>query len=186
MRFVLVAFIALAQLAAPVVAQHKRQQTAEFPYYVLEEPFSRPVPVSTSVLNFFRGWMKRQKIYGCGQKKYLDADMLSATNIKLNTDRFPELLVKSAYGCLNGADNDWFWVFQNTGRGYHLILFGGAYSVRPLRIVSKGFSDIQTDITIGDVNYTTIYKFNGREYRTVICTETPHSSSKPKRVPCSP
>jgi hypothetical protein len=150
----------------------------------LDEPFKRPVKIPAPVLQALR--LEAEK--SCPQLKTTQGDDMatwfSAAALDLNDGGRGDLIVKSGIWCLNGADNRWFWIFHNTGRGYRLVLSGGTINVSLLRAMTHGFRDIETDMSTAAATFTDVYKFNGRVYKPWECTETDNGTNKTERVPC--
>jgi hypothetical protein len=87
---------------------------------------------------------------------------------------------------LNGVDNDWFWIFLKTGRGYRLVLTGGTISLTVRKSRTRGLRDIETNAATAQANYTDIYKFDDSVYKATTCLQTDFfpAGQKPKPVPC--
>jgi hypothetical protein len=196
MRFT-ISFLSLCIIlpcALPVKAQRShvrsgRPHRVEQRDFYLDEPFKRPVKIPESVIQLLRQDIGQEKEQACRRMGGGDssdiASWFSASSLNLNDDRRADLIVKSGKGCLNGADNDWFWIFLNTGRGYRLVLFGGTLDVGLLKTRTHGLHDIETNVATASINFGKVYKFDGREYQARVCTEASPVTAKPKRVPCS-
>jgi hypothetical protein len=152
--------------------------------FYLDEAFKHPVKIPESVIQTLRQEAEKQ----CPQRIAGQGDDIrtwfSAAALDLNDDGRGDLIVTSKERCLNGADNDWFWIFRNTGRGYQLALKGGTFNVTLLRAKTHGFRDIETDGYTAAATYTNIYKFNGRAYKPRKCTATDNGTNKTERLPC--
>ncbi len=98
--------------------------------------------------------------------------------------KMPKGVLKSGKECLNGVDNDWFWIFHKTGGEYRLALTGSAITVSVLKTRTHGLRDIETNAATANTNYSDIYKFSGSVYKARRCTEASPVTAKPKRVPC--
>ncbi len=167
LKFILFPLLSLL-LVLPLAAQGKtsKSRKIEKTRFSLEEPFRRPAKIPDAVLQLLRQQIDRE--HWCPEEKPDHegglASWFSASAVDLNDDHLPDFVVKSEKGCLTGADNDWFWVFRNEGRGYQLTLFDGAISVSLLKAKTHGFRDIKTYWN----NIGTVYKFNGRVYKEQI------------------
>jgi len=152
-------------------------------HFYLEESFKHPARIPAGVVPLLRDQVKKD----CpGEPVNAGTDVkawFSGSRISVNDSRFA-LILQSSKGCLNGADNIWFWVFLKTARGYRLVLTGGAISVDVLRSRTNGLRDIETNVATARTNYMNIYKFNGSAYHARRCTEATPADAKPKRVPC--
>jgi hypothetical protein len=159
--------------AAPLAAQTN---------FYLEEPFERPAKIPNGLVSLLRELKSRCR----GDAVFQTTDvrqLFSASRITLNSQR-PAYILKSGHYCLTGADNDWFWVFLRTRKGYKKILTGGTISVDVLRTKTHGLHDIETNVATARTNYGRIYKFNGSIYNATRCTESTPVEAKPKPVQC--
>jgi hypothetical protein len=94
--------------------------------YYLDEPFKPPIGIPESAWKVFLRWTEKENTF---RDTELTRSSISATRVNLNDDNRPDLLVTGKIGCLSGADHDWFWLFQNTGKTYRIVLFAGAILV---------------------------------------------------------
>ena len=92
--------------------------------------------------------------------------------IKLNNDRFPDLLVKAKERCLSG-NATWFWFFRRKQNKYELVLSKYTISVEIGNKQSRGFFKVITSRSTGNTTYTTFYSFNGKRYYKKGEKETP-------------
>jgi hypothetical protein len=182
--------VSILLLALPLAAQmktksHKIEQTD----FDLDAPFKRPIKIHEAILQLLHQEIKKYSLCGQGKHDRVSdiASWFSASAIDLNDDHHPDFFVKSYQGCLNGADNDWFWIFRNTGHGYRLALFGHTLYVYLLKTKTHGLYDIKTSMATAAYFFSDVYKFNGQVYKARVCTEAESSSGPPKwkRVPCS-
>lgn len=193
-RFILLT-LSILLLALPLVAQSRppkveKSRRIEQTYFNLdsEETFKRPVKIPEAALRSLRQEIEK-KHRRCLERLDQESDIaswFSASAVDLNNDHLSDLVVKSKKDCLNGADNDWFWILRNTGRGYQLVLFGGALGVTLLKTRTQGFRNIETDFATASTFHSNIYKFDRQVYKARICTEVENGSvtAKPKRIPC--
>ena len=160
-------------LAAPSAAQT---------HFYLDEPFKRLAKIPDGLLPLLRDEVAST----CrGDAAFQASDvrsLFSASRITLNHN--PAFILKSGHHCLTGADNDWFWVYLRTRKGFRKVLTGGTISVDVLRTKTHGLRDIETNGATARTNYGRIYKFNGSIYNAVRCTESTPVEAKPKGVPC--
>jgi hypothetical protein len=156
-------------------------------HFYLDEPFKYPVGIPNNLVPLLRDEVKQSCRWetvdrGAGIKAWFSASRIDVGG------RRSALILASSKGCLNGADNDWFWIFLKTPRGYRLVLKGGTLSVDVLRAKTHGLRDIETNVATAQTNYSNVYKFNGSVYKARRCTESsPYEAKpKPKIVPCQP
>ena len=162
-------------LGVPLMAQR---------HFYLEERFKHQVKIPHDVLRSMRQEIERK--YMCGIDKSTNiSSWFSASRVDLGA-RETALILASDQGCLNGADNDWFWIFLKRQKRFRLALTGGTLSLDVARSKSFGLRNIETNVATANTNYTNIYKFNGSAYKARICSETAlfPDNQKPKRVSC--
>ena len=154
-------------------------------HFYLDEPFKHPAEIPDGLMPLLRREIRK----ACGGETVnRDIDVRSwftASRIDVSGHR-PAFILASGKTCLTGADNDWFWIFLKTPRGYRLVLHGGTISLDVLRGGAHGLRDIETNVAAGPTNYKTIYKFNGSVYKARRCMESTPVEAKPKRAPCQP
>jgi hypothetical protein len=153
-------------------------------HFYLEERFKRRAKIPRDVLSSMRQEIKRKHM--CRIDETTDiSPWFSAARIDLG-GRATALILASYQGCLNGVDNNWFWVFLKRQKRYRMVLTGGTLSLDVLRPTSFGLRNIETNVATANTNYTNVYKFNGSVYKARICSETAMfpENQKPKRVSC--
>jgi hypothetical protein len=158
------------------------QSVAQTHFY-LDEPFKYPAKIPDGVVPLLRDEIKEACPGETVTRGTAVKSWFSASRINLNGDS-SALILKSSKYCLTGADNNWFWIFLKTVRGYRLVLTAGTISVAVLRTKSHGLRDIETNVATARTNHMNVYRFNGSVYRPRICTEATPVEAKPKRVPC--
>jgi hypothetical protein len=152
-------------------------------HFYLDEPFKRPAKIPDGLVPSLRDEVK-STCHGDALFQVADVRTLfSASTITLDNHQ-RAFILKSGHHCLTGGDNDWFWIFLRTQKGYRKILTGGTISLDVLRTKTRGLRDIETNGATARTNYGRIYKFNGRIYNADRCTESTPVEAKPKRVPC--
>jgi hypothetical protein len=126
-----------------------------------------------------RKWLRGEKVW----KKFYELSnedfRFEPAELDLNKDGTKELLIRS--GCA-AVGNCQFWVFRKTAHGYQMILKTLPGSVQTYRLLSqkaKGYFDLETsdhfDAWSGG---TVVYRFNGREYKAVKCSNYSYSRLK--------
>jgi hypothetical protein len=151
-------------------------------HFHFDEPFKHPVKIPRSVVGLLRQEIERAHMCRNAAKTNV-ASWFSASSIDLSPNRWA-LILKSIEGCLNGVDNDWFWIFLSTNRGYRLILTGGSISLDVLKSRNRGLRDIETNAATAHTNYANVYRFNGSVYKVHRCTEASPLGAKPAVVKC--
>jgi len=150
----------------------------------LDEPFKRPAKIPDALVPALRDIAQECR----AEKVNAGTDVrygFSASKINISGDH-SSLILKSGKWCLNGADNDWFWIFRKTAQGYRVLMSAGSVSLDVLKSTTRGLRDIETNAATAQTNYTNIYKFDGERYKARICSQTDMfpKGSKPKRVRC--
>jgi hypothetical protein len=134
----------------------------------LEEPLHRPVALPSAALHALR----RDDYAKACIKQHPDVNELgawfTASEIDLNNDGRLDLVVQASERaplCLKGANIGPFWVLQNLGDKYRIVLRAHLLGIEVIRRKTRGFSDIKgTAATAVDV-LTTAYQFDGTTYR---------------------
>jgi hypothetical protein len=151
--------------------------------FYLDEPFKHPAKIPNGLLPLLRIEIKSV----CERDAQFQAtdprSLFTASRITLSNSR-SGFILKSGHHCLTGGDNDWFWVFLRTQRGYRLVLTGGTISVDVLKTQTRGSRDIETNGATARTNYRDLYKFNGSVYKPYRCWESTPVEAKPQRVRC--
>jgi hypothetical protein len=169
-------FCVLLLLAAPSSVAQKHF------FFEQPRPFKHPVNLPSGALQLLRREIEGMR--GCSVSQSTNiAPWFKASRIDLGANR-RAYVVRSYEDCLNGVDNDWFWIVLNTPRRYQLLLHSGTISLTVRTARTLGFPDIETNAATAEGNYTNIYKFNGTVYKAHTCTHTSFSTGKPERVPC--
>jgi len=151
-------------------------------HFYLEERFKHQVKVPREVLRLMRHEIERKRM--CRIDETTDVSpWFSAARIDLG-GRDKSLILASDQECLNGVDNNWFWVFLKRQKRYRMVLTGGTLSIDVIRSTSSRLRNIETNVATASTNYTNVYKFNGSAYMAHRCSETAlfPDNQKPKRV----
>ena len=145
------------------------------------EPFKHPVQLPSGAAELLRREMEGTR--GCVNQSADIVQSLKAARIDLGGNRVA-FIARSAEDCLNGPDNDWFWIVLQTPHGYKLLLRGGTIAVTVRTERTRGFPDIETNAASPEGVYREVYKFDGSVYEAYLCTHTGFSTLKPERVTC--
>ena len=150
---------------SPVSAQIS-QVGAEQTSFGAEEEMRQPVSIPRDVLKMLRHDERNQRVLRAGES---ESDILAswfvASEIKLNDDALPDLIVQSANPRLLGANLVRFWLFRKSPKGNELALRVDALRLEVLKAKSKGYRKIRTskatanEVTISD------YEFSGDRYK---------------------
>jgi hypothetical protein len=153
-------------------------------HFYLEERFKHQVKIPRDVLRLMRQEIERKHLCTIEQSTDISS-WFSASRIDV-AEGGNALILASDQMCLNGADNNWFWIFLRRQKRYRMVLTGGTLSIDVLRSTSFGLRNIETNVATANTNYTNIYKFNGSAYKPRICSETAMfpDNQKPKHLPC--
>jgi hypothetical protein len=126
-----------------------------------------------------RKWLRGEKVWKRFYELSNEGFRFELAELDLNKDGGNELLVRS--GCA-AVGNCQFWVFRKTAHGYQIILKtlpGSVQTYRPLSHRAKGYFDLETsdhfDAWSGG---TVVYRFNGREYKAITCSNYSYSRLK--------
>ena len=143
------------------ISQVEAEQTS----FGAEQEMRQPVSIPRDVLEMLRHDERNQRALGAGES---ESDILAswfvASEVNLNGDALPDLIVQSTNPRLFGANLVPFWVFHKSIRGNELALRVDALRLEVLKTKSKGYRKIQTskatanEVTISD------YEFNGEKY----------------------
>jgi hypothetical protein len=151
--------------AAPalLVQQRKREQLS----FSVEEKPKRPVMVPKDVMQILRRDERNRRI----AQGNLPKSWFVASELHLNDDDLPDLIVMAANPRLAGANIGPFWVFRNTSQGHQLILSESALVLDVLNTRTNRYRDIRLIALTATEKSTVTYKFNGSAYQ-------PHRSSQ--------
>jgi hypothetical protein len=149
---------------SPVRAQIS-QVGAEQTSFGAEEEMRQPVSIPRDVLEMLRHDERNQRALRAGESENdILASWFVASEINLNGDALPDLIVQSANPRLFGANLVRFWVFHKSLEGNELALRVDALGLEVLKTKRKGYRKIRTskatanEVTISD------YEFNGEKY----------------------
>jgi len=160
--------------ATPTVAQT---------HFHLDEPFKRPAKIPVALAPLLRDQIKSVCQRDAEFQATAPRSLFTASRITLDNSH-GGFILKAGHHCLTGVNNDWFWVFLRTARGYRLVLTGGTISVDVLATKTRGLRDIETNGASAQTNYKDLYKFNGTIYKPYRCWQSTPVGAKPQRVPC--
>ena len=124
-----------------------------------------PVPVSQKVLELLS---QREEIKDNLRDEpeatpKSPAECFSASQIHLGPADELDLIVKG--NGVGGADAEWFWVIRSADKNPVIILWAGGNGLKVLPKRTNGFHDIQSDGASASTQVTSLYQFNGTEYK---------------------
>jgi len=151
-------------------------------FFEQQRPFRHPVELPRAALEVLKREVQSERRCGLDQSTDISS-WFKASRIDLGARR-RAFIVRSYQDCLNGVDNDWFWILLKTQREYRLLLRGGTISLSVRDASTRGFPDIETNAATAEGNYTDLYKFDGTVYKAHRCTHTSFSTGKPEIVAC--
>src|ERR1043165_648908 len=164
---VLLWLVALYTLPVCVQSQQRadtrpREQTS----FGAEEKTEHPVALPADVLQALRRDERNQTCLAEGRSaRDIPASWFVASEIDLNNDRLPDLIITAKNPCLFGANINPFWVFSNSPRGHRLVLNVSTLGLDVLKTKSNGYRDIRVQAATATTLHTTIFKYDGRKYR---------------------
>ncbi len=156
--------------SSPPVSAHTQEQSQvrlrEQSAFGAEEEVEHPVNMPEDVLRILRRDERNQRRLAEGQSPDdMPASWFVASEIHLNEDDLPDLVVMAATPRLFGANIVPFWIFRNTPQGHKLALSVSALGLEVLNNRTNGYRDIHSIALSAREEFTTTYKFNGNEYR---------------------
>jgi hypothetical protein len=154
---------AKASTPTPESSQAREDEQAVFE---AEGRIRRPVTVPDDVLRILRQDERNQRRLEEGKTPAdMPASWFVGSNIHLNDDHLPDLVVMAANPRLLGANIVPFWIFHNTPQGHQLGLHTMTLGLKVLKSKTNGYRDISTtEVAAGEI-FDTVYTFNGTEYR---------------------
>jgi hypothetical protein len=165
-----------------VGAQQVHAQTQRFFLFEQPRPFKHPAKIPRPILNVMRQELEGRR--GCELRSSTNlADWFFGSRIYLAPNR-RAFILRSHKDCLNGADNDWFWIVLKTPRGYKPVLFAGTISVYVRSSKSQGLRDIETNAATAAIRFKDVYKYDGNVYKLTDCFEAQPFEAPLKPVPC--
>jgi hypothetical protein len=124
-----------------------------------------PVEIPSDVLAILREDKRNQTCLREGElPTNITGSWFVGSKIHLHSDRFADLVVTVQNPCLLGANLVPYWLFQNTGHGYRLVLTTYTLSLNVRSSRTKGFRDVGASAVAGQTITTVTYRFNGMTY----------------------
>lgn len=95
-----------------------------------------------------------------------EAELFAASEIDLNRDKKPDLVVTAGDACLFGANQGPFWVFHQMPDGYQKVLSTSGRQLKVLPATANSFNKIEIGKIVGMKPASEIYSFRKGAYRT--------------------
>jgi hypothetical protein len=151
----------------PSTRQRSDQQTS----FGAEEKIEHAVNI-TDLLQMLRHDNRIQTRLGEEASQGMSQSWFAASEIELNNDGRPELIVQAVNPHLFGANLVPFWVFEKTPTGHKLLLTVDTLRLEVLKMKTNGYKNIRTTKATAKNVFRTVYEFDGNKY------QERHSSGK--------
>lgn len=134
----------------------------------MEQDFHRPVSLPNSV---YKTLLKnkdinktiKEEVANGKSIKSIKSRFFDVTNININDDKYPDLLVK-AKSLLSGMSVTRYWIFKGTSKGHVQIGEIGTFSLSILKHKHNRYRIIEGAYPKGDKAYINYFRFNGKKY----------------------
>lgn len=144
---------------------HKQQRPTRQTSFGGDSPIQLRVELPSSVLEILQTDTRNQTCLLAGQsQKDIPASWFTASRIRLRNDGGEDLIVMPANSCLYGANITPFWIFSRRGGRYELVLNANGLVLDVLTGRTRKYRDIRLTSLSSNVQYVSIYKFNGTAY----------------------
>jgi hypothetical protein len=153
--------VAMILFAAVFAAKAQKAQTV----FNLEEDFRKEVAVPEAVIAVLKS---DERVDACFREKGEGANenaWFSASEIDLNGDRRMDLIIKAKDGCLFGANQGPFWIFQKRSDGYQQVLSASGLQLAVLPKKVNSFSQIKISKVVSMKPSSVTYSFKGGKYQ---------------------
>jgi hypothetical protein len=125
----------------------------------------RPVTVPFDVLRILRNDERIQTRLGKRESPDdLSASWFAASEIELNDDSQPDLILQAVNPHLFGANLVPFWLFQKTPKGYKLIFSVDALGLEVLKTKTNNYRNIHSTKATAKEILNATYEFDGDKY----------------------
>ncbi len=154
--------LAPANSSSASPAQIRRAEQTTFG---AEEEILRPVNMPADVLQILRHTDRNQRALRAGESvNDILASWFVASEINLNDDSLPDIIVQPANPRLFGANLIHLWVFHKTPKGNELALSVDALRLELLTKKRNGYRNIRTTKATAIEVVSSVYEFNGDKY----------------------
>jgi hypothetical protein len=155
-----------------------------------ETSIRHPVKIPPTVLRQLAE-MNREQLNSCMETDGSEeADLpkyFTASSLDINGDGKSDLLVQAGEKqCFHGAHNTSFWLFINTGEGYDNIFQTQTDWLDVMKSETNGHHDLRTAGHSAIEIWSTLWKYDGKQYAAAECTRESMTRKTVRRVRCSP
>jgi hypothetical protein len=151
-------------------------------HFYFNEPFKQPAKIPNALVPLIRKIAKSCRGETINQSTNIRS-WFDASKISIHPSR-SAFILRSTKSCLNGVDDDWFWIFVKSSQRYRLALTGGAIVLDVLKSKRHGLRSIETNAATANTNYKDVYEFDGAIYKRSRCMQSSPPGATARRVPC--
>lgn len=156
-----ISFVALIFVVTAAGAQNKVQTI-----FNLEESVSKNVSIPDAVIAVLKS---DKRVDACfrenGGGEINEAQWFEASEIDLNADRRMDLVIKAKNGCLFGANQGPFWIFQNVSDGYQQVFSASGLQLAVLPKKVNSFNQIKISKAVAMKAASRIFSFKNGKYQ---------------------
>jgi hypothetical protein len=152
------AFLAVAPSSA-------NSQTKAQTIFELEGSVSSPVRIPADVIAVLKSDKSVDACFKTEGAGTNEEAWFEAAEFDLNDDRRADLIIKPKNGCLFGANQGPFWIFQNAPDGYQKILSASGLALTILPRKANSFNRIQISKVVSMKGHDTVFDFSQGKYR---------------------
>lgn len=156
-------FFVLVVLTISAAAVINAQQTV----FNLEEDVAKRASIPDAVIAVLKS---DQRVDVCFKEKgdgASEAEWFEASEIDLNADRRLDLIIKAKDGCLFGANQAPFWIFQKAADGYQQIFSASGLQLAVLPKRVNSFNQIKISKAVAMKPSSEIYSFKNGKYQPI-------------------
>jgi hypothetical protein len=173
----------------PAYAQRKARAPQDT--FGSETPIKQPVSLPAAVFQTLtkenagtlRGCIARHHETDAALPKYF-----VASEIDINGDGQPDLIVQPGEFCLQGAHAVPFWIYTRAGArlgpDYELAFAASGDVLRVLKTSTNSYHDLTTAYYTALDVFTTVWQFDGSKYEPRSCTVTTFKPRRTVRISC--
>ena len=139
--------------------------SAQQTVFGLEENVKKPAVIPADVIAVLKS---DERVDRCFKEKGEGADeaaWFEASEIDLNSDRKMDLIIKAKDGCLFGANQGPFWIFQKASDGYQKLLTAYGLGLKVLPRKANSFNHIEISKVVSMKPASETYSFKNGKYQ---------------------
>ena len=168
-RHLIMTLAVLLFVKGAVCAQTQKPPAGEQLYFSEDDPagaLREPEPLPPEVLkvllqhNEVRGGLR----LASPSERSNPAQLFRASRVHLSGPKEIDWVV-TGVGPMSGGDNSWFWIVRSQESGATVACFAGGNSLLLKNTRTNGFRDIESDWSSAAETQTTIYHFDGNQYK---------------------